>query len=375
MRVALVGTRGIPARYSGFETCAEQLAVHLAASGHSIVAYCRNPVPPDPLWPAGIRLIRLPTVRTKHLETIVHSAISLAHCVLVSRPDVIVLFSVGNAPIGLLARIFRIPVVFNVDGADWERAKWSGFARRYLRWCANLAPRACDALVTDSRAMQDRYASQGRGAKSEFIPYGGDHVLSNPGVGSPNGALKSLGLKPHGYVLFVGRLVPENGAHELIDAYKRVRTPVPLVIVGGATYSNDYIADLEHRADQRVKFAGFRFGADYGELSRNALLFVLAAEVGGTHPVLVEQMTLGNCVLVRDTDSNRETVGDAGLMFEGSDGLVEGLQRLLDEPASIEKLGERARERAQSHYSWGVIARSYEDLCGRVVGARRRHVE
>ena len=363
MRVALVGTRGIPARYSGFETCAEQLATHMAKVGHDVVAYCRNRVPADKTWPAGIRLVRLPTVRTKHLETIVHSALSLAHCVLVSRPDVIVLFSVGNAPIGIVARFLRIPIIFNVDGADWERAKWAGFARRYLRWCANIAPIACDVLVTDSRAMQDRYARQHRNGKSEFIPYGGDHVLSNPGVDTQNGALKSLGLSPRGYVLFVGRLVPENGAHELIAAYKSLHTQIPLVIVGGATYSDDYIAGLQRSADERVKFAGFRFGSDYGELSSNALLFVMPAEVGGTHPVLVEQMTLGNCVLVRDTDSNRETVGDAGLTFENSTGMAAALQRLLDDRAAVERYGQLARARATAHYAWDVIGQAYVELC------------
>jgi glycosyltransferase involved in cell wall biosynthesis len=374
MRVALVGTRGIPARYSGFETCAEQLAIHLARAGHDVVAYCRTSVPPDPSWPAGIRLIRLPTFRTKHLETIIHSALSLVHCTVISRPDVIVLFSVGNAPVGRLARLIRIPTVFNVDGADWERAKWSGFARRYLRWCASIAPSACDVLVTDSRAMQDRYARDGRGAGSEFIPYGGDHVLANPGVSAPNGALQSLGLRPRDYILFVGRLVPENGAHLLIEAYKQVRTTVPLVIVGGATYSDEYIAGLKLSADERVKFAGFRFGPEYGELSSNATVFVMPAEVGGTHPVLVEQMTLGNCVLVRDTDSNRETVGDAGLVFEGAAGLTEALQGLLDHPASVEKYGEMARVRARALYAWHGIAQAYEELCTRAVRARGRRV-
>jgi glycosyltransferase involved in cell wall biosynthesis len=313
-------------------------------------------------------------LRTKHLETIVHSALSLLHCAIFSRPDVIVLFSVGNAPVGVVARFLRIPVIFNVDGADWERAKWAGLARRYLRWCASIAPSACEFLVTDSRAMQDRYARQERGAKSEFIPYGGDHVLCNPGVSAPNGALRSLGLRPREYVLFVGRLVPENGAHELIEAYKQVRTKVPLLIVGGATYSDDYIAGLERSADERVKFAGFRFGSDYGELSINASLFVMPAEVGGTHPVLVEQMTLGNCVLVRDTDSNRETVGDAGLTFESANGLAQALQGLLDDPAMVEKYGELARARAQAHYAWDVIAHSYEELCERAVQAQGRHV-
>jgi glycosyltransferase involved in cell wall biosynthesis len=374
MRVALVGTRGIPARYSGFETCAEQLAVNWAKAGHDVVAYCRNRVPPDPSWPSGIRLVRLPALRTKHLETIVHSSLSLLHCIFFSRPDVIVLFSVGNAPVGWVARLLRIPLVFNVDGADWERAKWSGFARRYLRWCASLAPSACDFLVTDSRAMQDRYAHEHRGVISEFIPYGGDHVLSNPGLSAPNGALQSLGLRPREYVLFVGRLVPENGAHELIEVYRQVHTLVPLVIVGGATYSDDYIASLERIADERVKFAGFRFGPDYGELSGNALLFVMPAEVGGTHPVLVEQMTLGNCVLVRDTDSNRETVGGAGIIFSTKSGFAEALQDLLDNPAKVEKYGALAREHAQAHYAWDVIARAYEDLCNRAIRSRGARV-
>lgn len=372
MRVALVGTRGIPARYSGFETCAEQLAVNLAKSGHEVVAYCRNPVPADPSWPAGIRLVRLPAIRTKHLETILHSAVSLWHCVVFSRPDVIVLFSVGNAPVGWVARLLRIPVVFNVDGADWERAKWSGFARRYLRWCASIAPAACDFLVTDSRAMQDRYVREHRGASSEFIPYGGDHVLNNPGISTSNGTLTSLGLRPRDYVLFVGRLVPENGAHELIEVYKEVSTDVPLVIVGGATYSDDYIANLKRIADERVKFAGFRFGADYGELSGNALVFVMPAEVGGTHPVLVEQMTLGNCVLVRDTDSNRETVGDAGITFDSKGRLAEALQDLLDNPAKVEKYRALAQERARANYAWDGIARSYENLCVRAIRLRGR---
>ena len=371
MKVAILGTRGIPASYSGFETAAEQLASNLSARGHEVVVYCRpHVVDPNLREHKGARLVHLPTVRNKYLDTFAHTLASSVHAALATKPDVALFFIAGNAPMCRVTRWAGIPTVINVDGLDSDRSKWPPVAKAYLRFAERNAPRWADTALTDSHAVADVFERR-YGRRIGVVPYG----VEDPHE-APVGTLERLGLERRRYVLFVGRLEPENNPHVLVEAFSRISASsardMKLVVVGGAPYADEYIRTVHRRGDPRVIFPGYVFGPGYWELQRNAYLFCAPTEVGGTHPVILEAMAAGNCVLVNDHTPNVETVGDAGVTFSGEEGvpsLVAQLERLLGDPDTVEAMRGRARERAR-RYSWEAVTDQYEELLHRAVAAR-----
>ncbi len=371
MKLALLGTRGVPAAYSGFETAVENIGARLAAKGHDVTVYCRpHAVESRYRSYRGMRLVHLPTIATKHLDTFVHTLLSTLHMALFVRPDAAVYFIAGNAPSAALSRLAGIPTVLNVDGLDSERAKWSGPAKLYLRWAQRNARRCADRLITDSEVLQRVYRER-YGAATEFIPYGAD--MEGP---DSSGHLARLGLRERDYILFVGRLVPENNAHVLLEAFRGLETDLRLVVVGDAPYEKRYHDELRAACadDPRVLFTGYLFDEGYRELARHAEIFVVPSEVGGTHPVLLEAMCAGNCVVVNDHEPNLEVLGDAGLSYpgaEGAAGLRRALQTLLDHPERIAELRLAAAERAGAFYSWDVVTDAYERLVRAVAAAHR----
>jgi glycosyltransferase involved in cell wall biosynthesis len=367
MRVAILGTRGIPASYSGFETAAEQLASRLTQRGHEVVVYCRPHVVDRRLkeW-KGARLVHLPTLRNKYLDTFAHTFLSAVHAAKRLKPDVALFFIAGNSPMCLITRGAHIPTVINVDGLDSDRSKWPAVAKAYLRFAERNAPRWADEALTDSHAVAEIF-EQRYGRRIGVVPYGVD----DPGHEGTE-TLERLGLEPRKYVLFVGRLEPENNPHVLVDAFARISAErargMKLVIVGGAPYADEYIKQVHRKGDPRVLFPGYVFGRGYWELQRHAYVFCAPTEVGGTHPVILEALAAGNCVIVNDHAPNVETVGDAGLTFSGRDGvasLATQLERVFDEPDLVDEFRDRARERAKL-YSWDAVTDQYEDLLKRV---------
>lgn len=367
LRIAMLGTRGIPASYSGFETCVEQLSVRLARRGHEVTVYCRSHHIhwPEPSY-KGVRLVKLPTIASKHLDTIVHTGLSILHLFLrhaiSERYDVVYICGVGNAPLAFIPRLLGMPTVLNVDGADWERAKWGGFAKRYLRLCERAAIRLPTCIIADSRVVE-RYYTQQYHAPSKFIPYGSEVPRRPAGE-----ALARFGLEPDRYLLWVGRLVPENNAHHVVAAYHQLgglATGLKLCIVGDAPYSSEYVADLKAQAGAGVVFTGYVFGDGYHELGSNAHIFAFSSGVGGTHPALLEAMGFGNCVVVNDMAANRETIGDAGILYPGQDGatgLAATLREVIAHPDLIAELRHRAAARAAGVYSWQAVTEQYELL-------------
>jgi glycosyltransferase involved in cell wall biosynthesis len=255
-----------------------------------------------------------------------------------------------------------IPTVINVDGLDSTRAKWPPLAKAYLRFAERSAPRWADVALTDSHAVADIFERRYR-QRIGVVPYG----VEDPGhVGT--GTLERLGLEPGRYILFVGRLEPENNPHLLVDAFARIGPErargMKLVVVGGAPYADEYIRSVRRKGDPRVIFPGYVFGQGYWELQRHAYVFCAPTEVGGTHPVILEALAAGNCVLVNDHAPNVETVGDAGVTFSGREGvtsLTAQLERLFDHPEIVEAYRGRARERAK-RYSWDAVTDAYEQL-------------
>jgi glycosyltransferase involved in cell wall biosynthesis len=377
MRIAVLGIRGIPANYGGYETFAEHLAPELAARGHDVTVYGRSHFIDVPSGEyRGVRIVTLPTIRTKHLDTPVHTLLCCFHA-LGQHYDAILACNAANAIFLVIPRAFGIPVALNVDGIERLRKKW-GRAGRAWYWLGEyLATKVPSAIVADADVVQDYYAERWH-ADSVMIPYGAD---TTPAEG--RAALERLGLEPRGYVLVVTRLEPENNPDLVMRAFSEIDTDKRLVVVGDAPYATDYKRELVELAsrDERIIMTGFLFGDDYRELQTNAACYVQATEVGGTHPALLEGMAMGGLVVVNGTPENLEVTGDAGLAYEPGDvdSLAECLRRVLTDPEQFEPLRAQARDRIAEKYSWDAVVTQYEELLGGLArertGRRRRSGE
>lgn len=367
MKIAFVGTRGVPASYSGFETFVEELGTRLVERGHDVIVYCRSHHVKyqEPEY-RGMRLVKLPTIPNKFLDTIVHTFLSMFHCILKENPDIIYVCGQGNAMALLVPCVYGVPTVINVDGPDWERQKWGRFARWFLKSSEKVALALGNVVIADSRAVQDYYRYN-YGQETTYIAYGANIPEDCPGTTT----LRQYGLQDRGYFLFVGRLVPENCAHHLVEAYKDLQTDKKCVIVGDAPYAEEYIASLKSGNHPDIIFTGYVFGEGYRELGAHAHAYCLTSEVGGTHPALVEEMAFGNCVIVNDTPANLETIDGTGLSYSGRHGAValrDVLQWTLDQPKEVDLLRQQARDRVRSEYSWEVITNRYEELFHQILG-------
>jgi len=388
MKIALIGSRGIPARYSGFEQFYEQFAVRLVERGHEVTVYNRSHFIKDVKKEyKGVRIVSLPSVPTKHLDTIVHTALSSLHA-LFQGYDIVYYCIVGNSPLVWIPRMVGAKTLINVDGEDWARDKWSGFAKTYQKWCERVACRSANIVVADAKGILARYKKL-YNHETIFVPYGanirsdlrtdtnGSQPLAeadNPNLQSTNyspSALSKWNLNPNDYIFYVGRFVPENAIDLLIRAFKRLRTGKKLVIVGDAPYADDFKKSLHDLAadDNRIVFTGYAFGNDYAELSANAYFYVQPAGIDGTRPALLDQMGFGNCVLVRNSTVNMEVIGDCGCFFDRDrleDSLTEVMQQLVDNGEMVEGYRKKVTSRIENYYNWEWVTSFYEELFQRM---------
>jgi glycosyltransferase involved in cell wall biosynthesis len=370
MRIAILGTRGIPASYGGFETFAEQLSTRLVARGHDVTVYCRaHYVSPRQIEYKGVRLKVLPTIRHKYFDTVVHAGFSALHAAAVRRFDAALICNAANAPFAPVLRAARVPVAINVDGLEHKRRKWNRLGKSYYRVAERLSVWLPNETVTDARVIQDYYAAKYR-AGSTMIAYGAEVERR-----VDRAAVRQWGVEPNRYVLYVSRLEPENNAAMVIEAFRRVRTPHKLLIVGDAPYAHEYISHLRSlaRRDRRIIFTGFVFGDAYRALQQNAYCYVHATEVGGTHPALLEAMGYGNCVLTLAAPENVEVVGDAGIPYADARDLAAQLQRVLRDGAIVNQYRQRAQARVRERYDWERVVDEYENLFARMAGRPEPH--
>jgi glycosyltransferase involved in cell wall biosynthesis len=263
-----------------------------------------------------------------------------------------------------IPRLAGAKVLLNVDGEDWLREKWSGFARLYQRKCEWVSAKMAQVIISDAHAIQERYYNS-YGVRSIFVPYG-----ANIQYDSDLQALQKFGLQPDQYLLYVGRLVPENGIDLLIKAFKKVKTEKKLVIIGDAPYAEKYKQYLHEIADNRVIFTGYTFDSDYAQLSSHAYFYIQPSGIEGTRPALLDQMGFGNCVLVRNSTVNMEVVGSCGCLFDGArkfQGLTEKLQELVDFQETVIYFRKKSRSRIEQYYNWEWLTDFYEDLFMRMV--------
>ena len=356
LTIAMIGIKAIPARFGGFETAVDETARGMVRLGHDVVVYNRSGMS-EHLGATydGVRLVTLPTLKSKNLSTIAHAFLATVHVVF-HRVDVVHYFTTGATLFAPIPRLFGMKVVCSVDGTDWQRGKWGRFARWYLRLSERLSVLFCHGLVADSRDVV-RYYREAYHSESCLIAYGMRETRSE-GLDW----LERFDLKSREYVLFVGRLVPENNVHHLLRAFENTRSDKKLVIVGDDPWEKEYVGLLKSTRDPRVVFTGGVYGEGYEQLQRNAYLFALPDEVGGTHPALVEAMGFGNCVLVNDTPSNLEVIDDAGFSYrgaEGADDLQKQLQMLIDNPQTVQVYRTKAGQRALMNYNWENVVRSH----------------
>jgi glycosyltransferase involved in cell wall biosynthesis len=365
LRVALVGSRGIPARYGGYETLCDELAGRLHARGFAVTVYCRSRYTPrGRTQHRGARLVVLPTVPTKHLDTPVHTFLSCLHAASEGFDAALVVNSANALFVPLLA-LAGTPTALHVDGIERRRRKWGGFGRAVYALSERLAGMVADVVVSDAEVIRRHYRER-YGLDSELLTYGVD-----PQVPEGRATLERLGLEERGYVLYVSRFEPENNPHRVVEAYRAVGGDLPLVMVGDAPYASAFIAGFRDVADARVRFPGAVYGHGYRELLAHAWVYVHATEVGGTHPALVEAMGYGNCVVVNDTPENREVAGEAGVFFraERPASLADALERLRRDPVAVTRRRTLAAARAGERYDWERVADGYAALLRRL--ARR----
>ncbi len=359
MRIAILGTRGIPANYGGFETFAQELSIRLVARGHDVTVYCRKANFKEAISEyRGVKLVTLPSWHTKYTDTLSHTFLSTLH-LLIHRVDIAYYCNTANSWMIALPRILGMKTILNTDGLEWERAKWNRLGKWYYKASEYPASWFPHMLVSDSRVIQ-RYYRDKFNVSSEFVAYGADVVPRGEGAD----LLSQVGVEPQRYFLFVSRLEPENNAHVVVKAFEQVQTDMKLLIVGDAPFAKDYIASLKATKDPRISFPGAIYGDVYRALRANAYVYVNAMEVGGTHPAILEAMGAGNCVLVSDIAYNEEAVGDSGVTFRNkdSDDLRDKMQYLVDHPEVVETYRARAVERVRDVYSWERVVDQYEEL-------------
>ncbi|HSP17446.1 MAG TPA: glycosyltransferase [Thermoanaerobaculia bacterium] len=377
MKIAILGTRGVPPAYGGFETFAAELGMRLVKRGHEVTVYCRrdsgfaiqdsSPSPVSSLesrvsW-NGIQRIELPAIAGKYFETVSHTFLSAIDS-LRRGFDVILLCNAANAFTIPLLRAARLPVAINVDGIERRRRKWNVLGQTVYLIGEAFSASFADRVVADAEVIAEYY-EQHFGVGPAVIPYGSDFPDEND-----SDVLQRLGLERRNYILYVSRFEPENNPLEVVKACEGLSDAPPLVMVGDARYAIDLKRQLlEHRSD-RILFPGALYGPDYRTLQRHALIYIQATEVGGTHPALIEAMRAGGCVLAHDTPENREVGGDSIRYFEfrPAETLSQRVRELLADAPCRERMRERAKLRAGARYSWEAVTEAYEHLFWELAG-------
>ena len=351
LRVAFIGGRGVASKYSGIETWYEEVGRRLASAGHQITIYCRNYFTPPISTYKGMRMVRLPTIRTKHLDTLVHTALSTV-CAMFGRYDVIHFHALGPALFSWLPRLTGKKTVVSVQGLDWQRKKWGRFAATVLRFGERAAVALPNATIVVSRTLQDYYRTQ-YGADTAYIPNGTE--LREPARCSH---LSQWGLKPDRYILFLGRFSPEKNCDLLVRAFEPIRTDVKLVLAGGSSHTDDYTRGLLRHQSTRAVFLDWVQGDALDQLLTNAMLFVLPSDLEGLSLALLDAMGAGVCVLASDVPENRELVDGAGYIFRRGDeqDLRAKLEFLINNQNARQQAARVARERIRKGYLWDYIA-------------------
>ncbi len=368
LKIAFIGGRGVISKYSGIEAYYEEVGKRLAKMGHEVTVYCRNYFTPELKSHQGMRLVRLPTIRSKHFETVLHTLFSTAHA-LTQKFDIVHYHALGPALFSFLPRIAGAKTAVTVQGLDWQRKKWGKIAAAVLQAGEMASVRLPNGTMVVSQALQQRYREH-HGKESFYVPNGG--VLRERSV--PRKILE-WGLEPGRYVLFLGRFSPEKGCHLLVRAFEQIDTDVKLVMAGAGSYCDDYSRELRTHQSDRIRMLDWVSGETLDELLTNAMIFVLPSDMEGLSLALLDAMGASLCVLTSDVPENREAIGGAGFTFESgsADDLAERLRFLIANPSVRVAAGESARRRVEEHYQWQTIAENIEQAYFKILGFEQQN--
>jgi glycosyltransferase involved in cell wall biosynthesis len=357
MRLAIIGSRGYPYVYSGYETFVKELSERLVSKGVHVRVYChKNLFQHHPATLNGIELIYIPTIETKSLSQLIHSFLAFLHACF-HKTDVILAVNAANGPWGLISRIAGTPSAINVDGLEWLRPKWKGLGASYFRFSAWLATKLFDRIITDAEAMRLVYLQQFK-TDSTVIAYG-----ANIRYSKNKAFIEEFGLKTGDYYLIVGRLIPDNNADLLVEGFLAAHSGKKLVIVGDVPYADQYAIKIKEKASTEVIFLGYVTDADkLAELYHHCFAYLHGHEFGGTNPTMLKAMAYGCAILALDTVFNHEMLqnGEFGLFFSKNAGSIAQLMQYAEQhTAEISNLSNNARNGLTVKYNWDHITDAY----------------
>ncbi len=355
MRIAMIGQKGIPATYGGIEKHVEEISVRLAARGHDVSVFCRFYYTPPDANSHGVHLLRRPSIHTKHLDTASHVAFSTVEA-MARHYDIVHFHALGPSVFSGLPRLTGARTAVTVHGLDWQRQKWGKLASWVLRRCERPAAHFPDRTIVVSKTLRE-YFREHHHCDAAFIP-NGTH-LPQP---RPAKKILQLGLTPGKYVLFVGRMVPEKGVHFLCEAFSRIDTDMKLALVGGLSFSEDYVARIKGYESDRIRLLDYVFGEGLEELWSNAYLVVQPSTMEGLSIALLEALSYGRCVLLSDIPENLEVAEGSTVSFRSQnvDDLTAKLERLIRDPELVKSYESKARGHILEHYSWDKVAEHTE---------------
>lgn len=362
LTIAMVGTRGVPAAYGGFETAIEEVGRRLADRGHDVVVYTRGSERREKEF-LGMRVVHLPAVPVKQIETLSHTGLSALHLMVHRRPDATFVFNAANSPFLPLLRLRRAPVALHMDGLEWRRSKWGPRGKAYYRWAEQFGVRTADALIADAPGIADYYRHQFN-VPTELIRYGAP-ILDQ----LPERSVDEMGLTPGGFHLVVARFEPENHVLEIVEGYRDSDAKLPLVVVGSAPYSAGYTQEIQRVADgdDRIKLVGGVYDQELLDaLYANAVTYLHGHSVGGTNPSLLRAMGAGTAVIGFDVPFNREVLDGNGWFFANAADVAAQVVEAESDPARTASLATQVREVARTRFRWDDVADEYEALAQRL---------
>ena len=366
MKIAVLGIRGLPAGYSGFETCAHHTTKHWLAAKEEVLVYCRKHLYPkkQPHSKDGAQLVYLPSLPIKSLETLSHTFFSIVHlCFFKRQYKFVHLYNCGNGIFIPFLKIFGKKVFISVDGLEWKRKKWGRIAKSIYKLGAYMSVKFADKIIVDNKVVEDFY--KGRFNKDTSLIAYGAKIINNTAL-IADSSLKKHNLKKKQYFIFVGRFVKEKGVQHLINSYLKLTTDFPLVLIGDDVAGNAYRDHIfeTYANHPKIHLVGYQFGEAYETLLTNALLYLSASELEGTSPSLLAAMGANVCTLVNGIEENLVTLGGTGTTFKKNDytDLTRQWQYFIDNPHQIEKMAEKGHQHVLAKYNWELIAKQYLSL-------------
>jgi glycosyltransferase involved in cell wall biosynthesis len=360
LNIAILGSRGYPYVYSGYETFISELVPRLLKRGHQITVYChRGLFKSHPKVVNGIRLRYVLSVNSKTLSQFTSSFFSTIDAC-GREYDIIFYVNSANGPFGLLTKLFRKKTAINVDGLEWLRPKWKGIGAKYFYCSSWLSTKLFDVVVTDSARMSDIYKKEFN-STSVTIAYG-----STPTYSQQSEIINTLGVDADGYYLVVGRLIPDNNADIIVHGFEKSKTKRKLIIVGDVPYRDHYADSIKQTRDPRIIFTGYiRDQNLLRELYCNSYAYFHGHEYGGTNPTLLKALACGCFILALDTEFSREVLNEEnyGMYFNKSSSVIASLIDSIDNNNGLaDSYRRKSRERISQNYSWEKITNQYEEL-------------